>query len=76
MNWLFKEEPTHYGFDAFVKDRRTVWSGVKNPVAQKHLRAVRKGDVVFTLGAGDITRVGPELLSRLGAGNGKNGAVA
>ena len=28
-------------------------------------RAVRAGDVVFTLGAGDVTRVGPELLERL-----------
>ena len=47
MNWLFKEEPTHYGFDAFVKDKTAVWSGVKNPVAQKHLRSVRKGDRIF-----------------------------
>jgi UDP-N-acetylmuramate--alanine ligase len=31
-------------------------------------RAVRTGDVVFTLGAGDVTRVGPELLSILQAG--------
>ena len=46
-NWLFKEEPTHYGFDAFVKDGKTVWSGAKNPLAQKHLRSVRKGDRVF-----------------------------
>ena len=30
---------------------------------------VRPGDVVFTLGAGDITRVGPELLARLGTGS-------
>jgi UDP-N-acetylmuramate--alanine ligase len=29
--------------------------------------AVRAGDVVFTLGAGDVTRVGPELLAALGA---------
>jgi len=29
--------------------------------------AVRPGDVVFTLGAGDVTRVGPELLAALGA---------
>lgn len=47
MNWLFKEEPTHYGFDAFVKDKKTVWSGVKNPVAQKHLRSIKKGDRIF-----------------------------
>ena len=31
-------------------------------------RAVKTGDVVFTLGAGDVTRVGPELLSILRAG--------
>ena len=29
--------------------------------------AVQAGDVVFTLGAGDVTRVGPELLAALGA---------
>jgi UDP-N-acetylmuramate--alanine ligase len=31
---------------------------------------VEAGDVVFTLGAGDITRVGPELLARLGTDGG------
>ena len=31
-------------------------------------RAVKTGDVVFTLGAGDVTRIGPELLSILRAG--------
>jgi predicted RNA-binding protein with PUA-like domain len=53
MNWLFKEEPSHYGFGALVKDKRTVWSGVKNPLAQKHLRAVRKGDRIFYYHTGD-----------------------
>jgi predicted RNA-binding protein with PUA-like domain len=47
MNWLFKEEPANYSFDALVKDRQTVWSGVKNPVAQKNLHAVKKGDRIF-----------------------------
>ena len=47
MNWLFKEEPTHYSFDDFVREKRTVWSGVKNPLAQKHLRSVKKGDRIF-----------------------------
>jgi predicted RNA-binding protein with PUA-like domain len=47
MNWLFKEEPANYSFDAFVKDKKTVWSGVRNPVAQKHLHAVKKGDRIF-----------------------------
>jgi predicted RNA-binding protein with PUA-like domain len=47
MTWLFKEEPESYSFDALVKDGHTVWSGVKNPLAQQHLRAVRKGDRIF-----------------------------
>lgn len=47
MNWLFKEEPSNYSFDTLTKDKRTVWSGVKNPLAQKHLRAVRRGDRIF-----------------------------
>jgi UDP-N-acetylmuramate--alanine ligase len=34
------------------------------------VRAVRPGDVVVTLGAGDVTRVGPELLELLAAGSG------
>ncbi|MDP3910874.1 MAG: cyanophycin synthetase, partial [Gemmatimonadales bacterium] len=37
-------------------------------------RVIRPGDVVFTLGAGDVTRVGPELLQLLGAGRGEPGA--
>jgi predicted RNA-binding protein with PUA-like domain len=53
MNFLFKEEPSHYGFDAFVKDGRATWTGVKNPVAQKHLRSVKKGDLVFYYHTGD-----------------------
>ena len=47
VNWLVKEEPTHYGFDDFVKDRKAVWSGVRNALAQRHLRAMKKGDRVF-----------------------------
>jgi predicted RNA-binding protein with PUA-like domain len=47
MNWLFKEEPSSYSFEQFTKDGRAVWAGVKNPLAQKHLRGVKKGDRVF-----------------------------
>ena len=53
MNWLFKEEPTHYSFDDLVRDRKTVWSGVKNALAQKHLRSVKKGDSIFYYHTGD-----------------------
>lgn len=45
--WLVKEEPDHYGYDQLERDRKTVWAGVRNPLAQKHLRAIRKGDRIF-----------------------------
>lgn len=47
MKWLVKEEPEHYPYARFAQDGGTVWSGVKNPVAQKHLRAMQVGDEVF-----------------------------
>ena len=45
--WLVKEEPEHYGFDQLERDGKTAWSGVRNPLAQKHLRGIRKGDRIF-----------------------------
>lgn len=53
MNWLVKEEPSNYNFAQFQKDGRTTWSGVRNPVAQKHLRAMKPGDRVFYYHTGD-----------------------
>jgi predicted RNA-binding protein with PUA-like domain len=45
--WLFKEEPEHYSFADLVRDKQTVWAGVENYVALKHLSSVQKGDQVF-----------------------------
>jgi predicted RNA-binding protein with PUA-like domain len=45
--WLVKEEPDHYGYDQLERDRKTVWAGVRNPLAQKHLRSIRRGDRIF-----------------------------
>ena len=42
------------------------WRGERSELAAALARAVRDGDVVFTIGAGDITRTGPELLALLG----------
>jgi len=52
-----KEEPTHYSYEAFAKDRGATWTGVKNPLAQKHLRSVRKGDLVFYYHTGDEKQI-------------------
>jgi predicted RNA-binding protein with PUA-like domain len=47
MRWLVKEEPSNYNFAQFLADGSTVWSGVKNPLAQRNLRGMKKGDRVF-----------------------------
>jgi predicted RNA-binding protein with PUA-like domain len=53
MNWLFKEEPSNYSYDEFARDGKTSWTGVRNPVAQRHLRSVKKGDKIFFYHTGD-----------------------
>jgi predicted RNA-binding protein with PUA-like domain len=53
MNWLFKEEPSNYSYDDLARDGKTSWTGVRNPVAQKHLRSVKKGDKIFFYHTGD-----------------------
>jgi predicted RNA-binding protein with PUA-like domain len=45
--WLVKEEPDHYGYAQLEKDRKTVWAGVRNPLAQKHLRGIKRGERIF-----------------------------
>ncbi|HEY7734558.1 MAG TPA: EVE domain-containing protein [Nitrososphaera sp.] len=42
--WLFKQEPSSYSYTDLERDGRTTWDGVKNNLALKHLRTVRKGD--------------------------------
>jgi UDP-N-acetylmuramate--alanine ligase len=47
------------------RGRAPRWTGPREGAAAALAGAVREGDVVITLGAGDITRTGPELLRRL-----------
>jgi len=45
--WLVKSEPSAYSWDELVKDKQTVWSGVRNYAARINLRAMKKGDEMF-----------------------------
>jgi len=45
--WLVKSEPDVYSFDDLVKEKQTVWSGVRNYAARIHLNTMKKGDEVL-----------------------------
>ena len=47
--WLVKSEPDVFSFDDLVASpkKTTHWDGVRNFAARNHLRAMRKGDLVF-----------------------------
>ncbi len=46
-HWLVKSEPEAYSWADLVKDGGTAWTGVRNYQARIHLRAMKKGDIVF-----------------------------
>lgn len=55
--FLFKTEPTSYSFDDLARDKTTVWDGVSNALALKHLREIKKGDTVAIYHTGDEKQV-------------------
>jgi predicted RNA-binding protein with PUA-like domain len=57
QHWILKTEPSDYSFADLERDRRTRWSGVSNPVALKHLRAMAPGEEVMIYHTGDEKRI-------------------
>jgi predicted RNA-binding protein with PUA-like domain len=51
--WLLKTEPESYSFDDLMRDGKTRWDGVSNPLALKNIRAMKKGDVAFVYHTGE-----------------------
>lgn len=45
--YLLKSEPNDYSIENLEKDQHTVWDGVRNNLALKHLKEIRKGDMCF-----------------------------
>lgn len=45
--WLVKSEPATYAWQRLVAEGRTVWDGVRNALARRHLEAMREGDLVL-----------------------------
>jgi predicted RNA-binding protein with PUA-like domain len=47
QHWLVKSEPEAYAWGAFLREKTTAWTGVRNYAARNHLRAMRSGDQVL-----------------------------
>ena len=52
-HWILKTDADTYPFDSLVRDRRTVWDGISNALALKHVRSMAKGDPVMIYHSGD-----------------------
>ena len=54
--WLAKQEPSGprgYSFEQLKKDKKTVWDGVHNNLALKHMREMNPGDLAIFYHTGD-----------------------
>ncbi len=51
--WLLKTEPSVYSYGDLVRDGITVWDGITNNLALKHIRSMKKGDRAFVYHSGD-----------------------
>jgi predicted RNA-binding protein with PUA-like domain len=51
--WLLKTEPDCYSWADLLRDKKTVWDGVSNALALKHLRTMQKGDQAIIYHTGD-----------------------
>ncbi len=55
--WLVKQEPKSYNFSILKKDKKTVWDGVHNNLALKHINNMKKGDLILFYHSGDEKQV-------------------
>ena len=75
-NYLLKTEPSVYSFANLEKDKTTIWDGVTNPVAVKHLRGMKAGERLVIYHTGDEKRaVGTASVVSVDAGDPKTPLV-
>jgi len=54
--WILKTEPDEYSFADLEREGRTIWDGVSNNAALKHLRSMQPGDEALIYHTGDERR--------------------
>jgi predicted RNA-binding protein with PUA-like domain len=76
MHYLLKTEPSAYSFADLQRDGTTVWDGVTNPAAVKHLREMPKGAKLVIYHTGDERQaVGTATVVAVDANDPKNPRV-
>jgi len=76
MNYLLKTEPTVYSFANLEREKSTIWDGVTNPVAVKHLREMKVGERLVIYHTGDEkSAVGTASVVSVDASDVKNPQV-
>jgi predicted RNA-binding protein with PUA-like domain len=76
MPYLLKSEPDAYSFSDLERDGQTVWDGVTNPVALKHLREMKSGDKLVIYHTGSERQVvGTATVLTVDANDPKNPRV-
>jgi len=50
--WLLKSDPETYGFPDLERDKQTVWDGVRNNLALRYLKEMKKSDLVLIYHSG------------------------
>jgi predicted RNA-binding protein with PUA-like domain len=53
MDYLLKTEPSTYSFADLQREKNTIWDGVSNPVALRHLREMKPGERLVIYHTGD-----------------------
>ena len=72
MHWLLKTEPSEYAFEDLVREKKTLWEGVKNPLALRHLGSMKVGDDVVVYHTGNVrAAVGRARVSSVDASDPK-----
>jgi predicted RNA-binding protein with PUA-like domain len=76
MDYLLKTEPTVYSFADLEGEKATIWDGVTNPVAVKHLREMKPGERLVIYETGDHkSAVGTASVVSVDAGDPKTPQV-
>ena len=76
MDYLLKTEPSTYSFSDLQRERTTIWDGVSNPVALKHLRVMKPGERLVIYHTGDEkSAVGTATVVSVDASDARNPQV-